>query len=389
MKYVRVILLAGLFAFVVGAVMAQKSEKPRFPASTYKTTAKIQMKDEYRMYDSAAVILEEGVRFYPEDPEMHFLLGKAYIPKNNYRGMGEQFALAESLKSDAKWIDELKEIKKDKWAQVFNQGAKAFNEKDFDTALDRFVTCTVIDRTNYRGFLYAGLAYTLKKQYDQAISYLEAGIKVSPDNAEMLKGYADALLFAGKQKEALQVYGKVLDKDPKNAEALINIVSVYSADKDYDQALVYSKKLVEVDPTYKDGHFNMGTIYLQKIVQTGAALDSLKDSSGVYLKDEKSAARVKELTAKRNEYLSSAQAAFEKVLAIDSADVEAQIYLSQVSQEQGNLDQALKILEPLCAKDSTNCDILSQLAVIYAKKGVGDKAKQCWQKAQDCLNKPK
>ncbi len=389
MKSFRIVFFLVLLVFLGNLVWGQKSQKPRLPASAIKTSAKISLKDEYRMYDTAATLLEEGVQYYPEDPEMHYLLGKAYFYKNNFRGMGEQFAIAESLKSDAKWIEEVRALRADKWALVFNQGAKSFNEKDYDSALVKFNTCTVIDRSNYRAFLYLGLAYTMMKQFDQAISSLKIGLGLSPDNPEMLKGYADVLLFSGNNKEALDYYKKVLEKDPKNAEVLINIIAIYSTAKDYDQALSYSNKLIEVDPSYKDGYFNMGTIYLQKIIQTTAASDSLKDSTGTYRKDEKSASRINELTVKRNEYLASAQAAFEKTLQIDSTDLEAQIFLSQVYQEQGNLDKAMTILEPLVQKDSTNCDALSQLAIIYAKKGVGDKAKIVWQKAQDCFKNPK
>jgi cytochrome c-type biogenesis protein CcmH/NrfG len=389
MKSVRFVFFLVLLVFLGNIVWGQKSQKPRLPASAIKTSAKISLKDDYRMYDSAAAILEDGVQYYPEDPEMHFLLGKAYYYKKNFAGMGEQFAIAESIKSDAKWNEDINSVKKEVWAQVFNQGAKAFNEKNYDTAMVKFEACNVIDRSNYRGFLYLGLAYTMKKDFDQALAALNAGLKLSPDNPEMLKGYGDVLLYAGKEKEAAEEYKKVLEKDSKNVEVLINMIAIYSTTKDFDQALDYSKKLVEVDPTFKDGHFNMGTLYLQKIVQTTSALDSLKDSKGEYLTDEKSAGKIKELTERKKGYLTDAQNAFEKTLQIDSTDLEAQVYLCQVYQEEGNIDKALTILEPLVQKDSTNCDALSQLAIIYAKQGVGEKAKVAWQKAQDCMNKPK
>ncbi len=387
MKSMRIVFLSVLLLFLVNMVWGQKSQKPKLTASAIKTSAKIDFG--YSMYDSAITILDNGIQNYPDDPELHYLLGKAYFFKKNFAGMGEQFAIAESLKSDAKWMEEVKTVQKEVWSQVFNQGATAFNEKNYDTALVKFSSCNIIDRSNYRGFLYLGLSYTMKNEFDQAIAALKTGLKLSPDNPEILKGYGDVLLFAGKEKEALEEYKKVLEKDLKNQEILINIVAIYSTAKDYDQALVYSQKLVEADPAYKDGHFNMGTIYLQKIVNTTTALDSLKDKSGEYLKDEKSTARIKELTEKKNEYLASAQAAFEKTLQIDSTDLEAQVYLCQVYQEEGNIDKALTILEPLVQKDSTNCDALSQLAIIYAKQGVGDKAKETWKKAQDCMNKPK
>lgn len=389
MRSIRIVFFLVLSIFLVNMVWGQKSQKPRLPASAIKTSAKISMKEEYRMYDSAVAILEDGVQYYPDDPEMHYLLGKAYYFKKNFTGMGEQFAIAESLKSDAKWIEEVNTVKKEVWAQIYNQGAKAFNEKNYDSAMVKFNACNIIDRSNYRGFLYLGLSYTMKKEFDPALAALKTGLKLSPDNPEILKGYGDVLLYSGNNKDALEEYKKVLEKDPKNTEVLISMVAIYSTAKDYDQALDYSKKLIEVDPTFKDGHFNMGTLYLEKIVQTTDALDSLKDSAGEYLKDEKSAAKIKELTEKENGYLASAQTAFEKVLQIDSTDLEAQVYLCQVYQEEGNIDKALTILEPLVQKDSTNCDALSQLAIIYAKKGAGDKAKQAWEKAQDCLKKPK
>ncbi len=390
MKSLRLILILVLLVFVGNAVWGEKPQKPRFHSSTYKMTAKIQLKNEYRMYDSAATILEEGLLFYPDDAEMHFLLGKAYYHKNNYRGMGEQFAMAESLKTKkAKWMDELNFMRSEKWTQLFNQGAEAFNERDFDTALDKFLVCIILDPSNASSFLNIGIAYTAKGQYDDALSYLEAGLKLNPDNPDILRGYADALFYAGKQKEALESYNKILEKEPNNVDVLVNVVSIYSNAKDFDQALSYSQKLAAADPAYKDGHFNMGTIYLQKIIQTNSALDSLKDESGEYLKDENSTVRIKELTQKRNELLTSAQGAFESVLELDTTDLEAQIFLAQVYQEQESFDQALSILEPLVQKDSTNCSALNQLAIIYAKKGMGEEAKTTWQKAQDCFDRQK
>ncbi len=390
MKPLRILVTVALVALIGNAVRGDKPKKPRFHSSTYKMTAKINLKPEYRMYDSAVAILEEGLQFFPEDAEMHFLLGKAYCFKKNYRGMGEQFAMAESLKSKkAKWIKELDSLRTEKWREVFNQGAKAFNEKDYDTALDRFTTCTIINPLDYRSYLYAGYTYTVKKQYEKALSSLEAGLKLEPDNPEILRGYADALFYSGKQMKALKSYKKILEKEPDNTEVLINVVSIYTNAKDYDQALSCCRKLVSADPEYKDGYFNMGTIYLQKIIQTNKALDSLKDKSGEYRKDEKSKAKIEELNQTKNDLLDSAQVTFEKVLELDSTDLEAQVFLAQVYQEQENFDKALGILEPLIQKDSTNCNALSQLAIIYAKKGMGQKAKQTWQKAQDCLGSPK
>jgi len=400
MKSLRIVFLSVLLLFLVNMVWGQKSKKPKLPPSAIKTSAKISMKSEYSMYDSAVSILEEGVQYYTDDPEMHYLLGKAYSYKNNFRGMGEQFAIAESLKSDAKWMEDIKSLRTDKWIMVYNPGVDAYKKENYDTALVKFITCTIIDRYNYKGFLLTGYTYTAMKKSDEALSYMERATALAPDNPEAMKGYANVLFDSGKQKEALEIYNKVLEKDPKDANVLMNLINIYKYTKDFDQILVYSKKLIEIDPAFKNGYFNVGDIYLhQKYATTIRALDSLKDDSGEYPKDEKTAARIKDLTQSQADYLVEAQKAFESVVALDSIDLEAQVYLAEIYGEQNEFDKAVNILDALVIKDTTNCIAWQDIAVYCTKKGmtlkgeeaskIGEKAMQAWKKAEDCMNKPK
>ncbi len=392
MKSLRVVLLATLLILVVGSVWGEDVEKPRFHSSTYKMTAKINLKNEYRMYDSAITILEEGVRFYPEDAEMHFLLGKAYSypsTKHSYRRMAEQFASAESLETahgkKDKWMKELQEIKKEKWPQIFNEGVNAHNQQEIDKSLDLFLTCTILDPKDYRAFLRAGYAYALKGDNPNAAVYMEKGLKLAPDNPDMLRGYADVLFFSGRGQEALTAYKKILEKNPDDVDVLKDVASIYSASGDYDQALSYLEKAVKVDPEYKDGLFNVGEIYRQRISRTLNDLDSLKDENGEYRKDEKSAARIEELLKNKKEYLAAAESAYQGVLEIDTSDVEAMDRLAELYQEGEDFDQALTMLRMVVERDSANCKAWQQLAFIYAKRNMGDEAKEAYQKAQDCI----
>ncbi|UCB51823.1 MAG: tetratricopeptide repeat protein [Candidatus Zixiibacteriota bacterium] len=390
MRSLRVALVIALVVFVGGAVWGQKPKKKRqLPASTYKTTGKIFLKDTYSMFDSAVVILEEGVGFYPEDAEMHFLLGKAYHEIKDYGAMGEHFAAAESLKSDAKWIDELNSMREDKWMQVYNQGVAAYREQDFDTAIEKFMTCTRISPSDARAFWLYGDTYRVKGDYDRALEILDAGLKLDPENPQILRSYADVLFFSGKAEEALESYGRVMENDPDNVDVLFNMATLQYNAKEYDKAIESFQKLITIDPTFKDAYFNMGTAFLLKTIPADDGLDSLKDESGEFLKDEKSTAKIKELAQKKNHLLASAQAAFEKAVELDSTDLEAQGHLAEIYQELENFDKALVLLETLVAQDSTNCKAWQQLAYIYAKRDVGKKATDAFQKAQDCFENKK
>jgi len=385
MRFTKIFLVAVLVCLLSQLALSEKPKKPRFPPSTYKTTAKIFLKDEYRMYDSAIVILNEAISFYSDDAELHFLLGKAYYYRKMPKEMGEQFTQAESLKIKSKFEKEILQMREEKWLQVFNQGATAFNEQNVDLALEKFSICTIIDPQDYRGFMNAGYAYSLKGENDKALSYLEDGLKLASDSLDILTIYAATLYNAGKIKKALEVYLKVVEKDPKDVNTLNNIISIYGGLKDFDKALFFSQKLIEVDSSFEDAYFNMGTIYLQQLQEINFALDSLKDTTGAYRTDEKCKVRKEELEKKRSELLTNAESTLEKAVKLDTLDFEAQLFLGQVYLEQEKLDQALGTLEFLVQKDSTNCEALTQLAGVYAKKGMGEKAKETWQKAQDCL----
>jgi tetratricopeptide (TPR) repeat protein len=330
------------------------------------------------------------VSFYPKDAEMHFLLGKAYYLTNDNRGMGEQFALADSLKGKkAKWMNELNSMREEKWMAVYNEGVAAYREQDFDTAIDKFLTCTKINPSDARAFWLYGDTYRVKGDYDKALEVLEAGLKLDPNDPQILRSYADVLFFAGRGDEALESYSGVMENDPENVDVLFNMATIQYNAKEYDKAIGAFQKLVTLDPTFKDAYYNMGTAFLLQTIPVDDDLDSLKDESGEFLKDEASTAKIKELAQRKNHLFTSAQAAFEKTIELDSTDLEAQSHLAEIYQELENFDKALVLLENLVAQDTTNCKAWQQLAFIYAKRNVGAKATDAFQKAQDCFEKKK
>jgi tetratricopeptide (TPR) repeat protein len=391
MKFTKVFLVAVLVGFFCQSALGQKSQKPRLPVSAYKTSAKINlnMADKPGMTDSAIVILNEAISFYPGDAELHFLLGKAYYLKNKPQEMGQQFAQAESLKIQPKFQEEIQQMRAEKWLQIFNQGAKAFNEQKIDSALQKFIACTVIDPSHYKAFMNAGYAYSLKGENDKAIPYLEKGLKLAPDSLDILKIYASALHNAGKTKEALDIYLRVVERDPKDANILFNIASLYSFQKDFAKALLFYQKLIEADSSFKDAYFNMGWIYNQQIQEINSSLDSLKDKTGAYLTDEKSKNRKEELEKRKSELFTKAESKLRKAVELDTLDLEAQRLMARVYLDQDKLDQALGPLESLAKKDSTDCEALRDLWAVYAKKGVADKANETRKRAeaQGCLKK--
>jgi len=87
-----------------------------------------------------------------------------------------------------------------------------------------------------------------------------------------------------KYTEAIAVFEKVLEKDPKNTNALYNIAISYIQLKDDDKALIYLDKTTEISPFYKDAWYNKAVLFFKKENYSAAleaALNSESDSERI------------------------------------------------------------------------------------------------------------
>ena len=87
-----------------------------------------------------------------------------------------------------------------------------------------------------------------------------------------------------KYTEAIAVFEKVLEKDPKNIKALYNIAISYIQLKDDNKALIYLNKTAEIDPFQDDAWYNLALIYFKKedyLSALGAGLDAGPDAKKI------------------------------------------------------------------------------------------------------------
>ena len=136
---------------------------------------------------------------------------------------------------------------------------------------------------------------------------LEDAVKVFEQMLRIDSGNIDALLKLGYSKfhlndyaGALQAYDKVLDIDVANVEAW-NLKSLVNYEqKNYGKALDCAEKAIESDPTYGMAWYNKGC-YLSLLNDVPQALESLKRSIEVDVKNAKRAVRDKDFTNVRIE----------------------------------------------------------------------------------------
>ena len=109
------------------------------------------------------------------------------------------------------------------------------------------------------------LAYQGQGTYDKAIEICQKIFKSDPEDslASFLLG---ELYIAQKSspQAAIDAYKKVLEQDAQDIETVTKLVGLYLEEEQYELALVYSQKALNINPDDPLVNFQTGLIYWKK-----------------------------------------------------------------------------------------------------------------------------
>ena len=167
------------------------------------------------LYQGAIDLLLDGIKLFPDKPEMYNTLGTAYSGAEQYQ----------------KAIDEYKK------ALQINPA--------FAIARTNMVSCY-----NNQGVKYARL-----RLWDKAIGAYTQALRLMPDMAEAEKNLSAAywnqaagLSRAGKNTEAIKAYQRYLEREPNSKEAYNNLGAIYFRMDDYRATITAFRRALDMDP---------------------------------------------------------------------------------------------------------------------------------------------
>ncbi|MHB1937846.1 MAG: tetratricopeptide repeat protein [Acidobacteriaceae bacterium] len=118
-----------------------------------------------------------------------------------------------------------------------NKGVEAFKTARYEAAIDHFQQAVALDPALPMARLYLATAYS-----QQVVPNLQ-----TPDNLK------NAQL-------AIQNFQRVLEKEPKNVNALKGIAALYLNIQNFDEAKAYQNKVIAVDPSDAAAYYTIGVI---------------------------------------------------------------------------------------------------------------------------------
>lgn len=232
-----------------------------------------------QMLQLAITEYEKLAQLKPNDVETRLLLGQLY-------GFNHDSAKAEAQFKAAQKIDGSSE-------EVALNMARLYTEQgDSQRAADTLSAIPEGDRSPRIEYALAGSYDQLHKAKEATAAYRRAA-DMDPDNIDIQRGLANALLTDGQLDEALKTLNTIVAAEPQDALSQIHISEIQRRQGHYDQALETLKKAKPLAPGSLELTYNEALIYdsLGRYDEaTGVLTKLLQDSvhpDGKYSEPEK------------------------------------------------------------------------------------------------------
>ena len=299
--------------------------------STEITSAKLYIQQ--KNYDKAIEVLQKEITKNPKSDEGYYLLGYVQGEQGKFEEMVDSYD--KSLEISKSFEKNINDSRKYFWAQAFNRGvslyqrgvrtsdadsAEIFYDKsiaDFKSALKiepdsgdtyknlAFVYLSkgdnasaveplkqliareqALDGYKFLGEIYYVTGTNLKAQgkteeakaeFNKSIEVLEEGLKLYPDNSEMLVTLSTAYIGADRGSEAIDKYKRLSVSNPDDKNIRYNYGVLLLGVDDFAGAEEQFKAALAIDPTYENASYNLGVTY----VKWGSYLSKKADEEGV------------------------------------------------------------------------------------------------------------
>ncbi len=164
----------------------------------------------------------------PGSVEDHLLLGQLYSFSHDTAHAEEQFQAAQKLDPNSEEV-------------ALNMARMYGEQGDLHRGIDVLTALPEGDQTAKTEFVL-GASYDQIKDTKKAIAAYRRSLELEPDNLDVERALADALLKDGQEKEALAAYEDVSEGDPSDAQAYLHMAEIERRNGQYDEALAHLKK---------------------------------------------------------------------------------------------------------------------------------------------------
>lgn len=178
------------------------------------------------------------------------------------KNLKDQIAQAKTPQQMAKLATKEKQVQNSLNAsQWLEKGIEAYNNRDYNSALEAFDQVVLLDPGYAKAYYYRGITYHNLKFYQQALSDYNKCLSLMPRNADTYNNRAILYSDQGNWQNSLLDYTKAISLNNKNPYYYSNRGNLYSNQKRYGEALLDYNLAIQLNPRVSYFYFNRGGVY--------------------------------------------------------------------------------------------------------------------------------
>lgn len=140
---------------------------------------------------------------------------------------------------------------------LFDLGWQSFKQGDLDTALKEFDRAVNTDPNFAPGYFSRAYIYSVQNKSELAIENDQKSVEKYPQYSHFCRNLGLDLLKSGKPNAAFAMLKKVIEIDPANGDAHVNMARYYFEMKDYTNCwkhiVLAEKRKAKIDPLFLGG----------------------------------------------------------------------------------------------------------------------------------------
>ncbi len=222
---------------------------------------------------------------------------------------------------------------------------KYLDLEDFDSALKLFDTLSSDMAGDFDLLLIKASILFSAGKLDEADSLCSRLLSVQSDNMDVIELRSMIAKMKGDKNQRNASLRQILQKDPKNVQANIEVAEDYSLSKDFAMAKKYYKNALSTEPKNLNALFGYG-------------------QTSYYTGD-----------------ISTAKSVFTKMLEIDEKNASAYAYLGKLEAEDDNYKKAEEYVKKAVEYDENNYDYRLDYGKYMNYRGKKADAEEQWKKA--------
>jgi tetratricopeptide (TPR) repeat protein len=160
--------------------------------------------------------------------------------------------------------------------KLVKEGNDLYRKGEFQEAIKLYDEAALLKPDLAKVYVNRAYAYqqmfapgdTSKQNMERAeglITSVKKAREFQPEREDLRNLLIQVWIDAKKYDDALAFFKLILDKDPKNLEAIQTIGVIYSKWGKFDEALTWYKKRTEIQPNHPEAFYAVGTLIWEKL----------------------------------------------------------------------------------------------------------------------------